>query len=223
MAVHHSTRHALPRAVPGLGARLRQRSVAIGSLALGLFLAGCTQIQSDRVSVDYYNISGDSTAALDEAIRKRGPRISGGRHAVAVARIRMVPNIVFTEPATGASNPRCSVVKADVTVDAKVTLPRWTGRNTASRKLGQAWDNIDRYTRQHEAYHVEIAFRYARKMEADLRALPQNLPCEELKLRTRLVIDQLLQEHDQAQKAFDANEQRRFRAIAQRKGKASGT
>lgn len=178
------------------------------SLAIILLAAGCQQLTSSRVAVDYYAISGNSTAKLDREIRRKGPKVDGGRHAVAVARIRMIPNIRFARVAGG-----CVTKRTQVNVDAKVTLPRWTGRARASKKLGKAWDNIDRYTRAHEAVHVAIAFRYARLMENEIKSLGRYRTCESLKAKTNAIVSKRLAEHDQAQKAFDAEEQRRLSRI----------
>ena len=51
----------------------------------------------------------------------------------------------------------CTVRRARIKVRATVILPRWKNRKNASKKLGQTWDNLDRYTRLHEATHVAIA------------------------------------------------------------------
>lgn len=193
-----------------------KRLLKCAPIAACLVLVGCSSLQDDRVSVDYYTINGNTTAALDKDIRLKGPRIGGGRHAVAVARIKMVPNIVFTPTVSDAVGERCAVSSAKVAVDARVTLPRWSGRARADRKLGKAWDNIDRYTRAHEARHVDIAFEYARKIEAQLLTIPNNDSCEALKARVRVLVDELLREHDATQIAFDEQEERRFRKFATR-------
>ncbi|MEM9733222.1 MAG: DUF922 domain-containing protein [Pseudomonadota bacterium] len=182
-----------------------------------VFLSSCTTLQDDRVSVDYYNINGNTTAALDQAIRRNGPRLNGGRHAVAVARIKMVPNITFTPSGTD----RCNITAVKVAVDARITLPRWVGRAKANAKLARAWDSIDRYTRAHEAVHVDIAFDYARRMERELLLMPNLGTCEALKLRSRVVIDKMLREHNAAQIAFDEREMERFRNFARQKSDKS--
>ena len=97
-----------------------RRLLAVTGLIL---LAGCQTVSENRVSVDYYSIRGNSTADLDREIIRKGPKLTGGRHAVAVARIKITPNIRFKPDRRG-----CAVQSAKVTVDAKVTLPRWTGR-----------------------------------------------------------------------------------------------
>ena len=146
---------------------------------------------------------------LDRQIRLKGPKVKGGRHAVAVARIRIIPDIKFRPAANG-----CTVSKAKVNVDARVTLPRWTGRRGASKKLGQAWDNIDRYTRMHEAVHVAIAFRFAKRMETELSRLRGSGSCDVLKRTAERIVARHLAKHDETQKQFDTDEQRKLLAFS---------
>lgn len=198
--------------MPGLSA------TRLGVITASLFLAGCVNTQKSNVSVDFYNISGNSTAALDREIKRKGPRLNGGRHAVAVARIKMIPNITYQPSAKG-----CDISKAKVAVDAKVTLPKWTGRKSANKELGEAWDNIDRYTRLHEAMHVAIAFRFAKQMEKELIALQPAKNCDQMKALSKQLVDDYLKEHDRVQKQFDADEQSRFLNYAEdKKTKNSG-
>ncbi len=182
---------------------LKQPFLLLGLSLLGL--SGCQVAQKSKVSVDYYQISGNSTAALDREIRSKGPRVHGGRNAVAVARIKIIPNIVF-----GPNKVTCSVTKAKVSVDARVTLPKWTGRARASAKLVKAWDSIDKYTRLHESVHVAIAFRFAKSMETELLKLNREGPCVSIRQRANQIINEHLQEHDKMQRKFDADEQKRF-------------
>ncbi len=176
-------------------------------------LVGCQLGASNDVKVDYYAISGNSTSELDREIRRKGPKIGDNGHAVAVARIQMFPNVKYAR-----DGRFCAVRSAKVTVNARVTLPRWTGRGTATRELGAAWDNIDRYTRLHEAVHVAIAFRYAKRMEEALLAVRENRACGQTKAEVASIVTTLLQEHDTAQKQFDADEKSRFARYARRGG-----
>jgi len=173
-------------------------------------VSACSSTQSN-VSVDYYRISGNSTADLDREIERKGPKTASGRHAVAVARIRIIPNIAYG-PTVGG----CIVSRAKVAVKARVTLPTWTGRARAGRKLGKAWDNIDRYTRMHEAVHVAIAFRFARELETALIALPPQGDCKQANRLATVLIQKTLEQHDRTQKQFDADEQRRFAQFLKR-------
>ncbi|MEL6751456.1 MAG: DUF922 domain-containing protein [Pseudomonadota bacterium] len=186
------------------------RRFALLAIAASCITAGCQVLPEDKVSVDYYSISGNSTEALDNEIRRKGPRIGvAGKHAVAVARIRMVPTIDYRK-----RGDACSIRAAKVNVNARVTLPRWTGRPMASKKLGEAWDNIDRYTRLHESVHVAIAFRFARLMEAELLDLPAEADCSTMRRSSAALVRSVLAEHDRTQLQFDADEQKRFEAYA---------
>ena len=188
------------------------RIVAIIGLTVPtMVLAGCQSTQQSQVSIDYYRITGNSTADLDAEIRRKGPKINGGSHAVAVARIKMLPRITFEKFDRG-----CRVESAKVAVDARVTLPQWTGRDTADPKLAKAWDNIDRYTRLHEATHVNIAFNYAKRIEDEVLALPSMASCSQVRSTTKAIVDRNLDEHDAAQRKYDADEQARFSMLAKR-------
>ena len=191
--------------------RVKLTTSLVGCLVL---LAACQSTQQSSVSVDYYKISGNSTAALDSEIRRKGPKLNGGLHAIAIARIKMFPNITYQHTEKG-----CEVADAKVAVDAKVTLPKWTGRETATGEMGEAWDNIDRYTRLHEATHVNIAFSYARKIEESVMALRPMTRCSDLRALTKRIVDGHLKGHDKAQKKFDADEQARFSMLAKRESK----
>jgi predicted secreted Zn-dependent protease len=182
-------------------------------LVLSLAVSACTSTTQSKVSVDYYSISGNSTAALDQQIRDKGPRIDGGRHAVAVARIKIIPNVRYN-----TANGLCRVSYSKVAVNARVTLPRWRERGTATKELGEAWDNIDRYTRLHESVHVAIAFRYAKELERTLKELAPHPSCEVLKRRVSQMVASRLDEHDVTQKKFDADEQRKFALLSRKRG-----
>ena len=177
-------------------------------------LAACSSTGSS-VKVDYYSIGGRSIAGIDREIKRRGPRIGGTGHAVAVARIRIQPRY-----ATLASGGRCSTRNVKVDVNARVTLPRWRNRRQANRELAAAWDNIDRYTRLHEAVHVAIAFRYARDLEKSIAALTAPT-CARLQEDVSTLVTARLDAHDRAQRKFDTDEQRRIRAIARQQAAAS--
>ena len=178
------------------------------ALALPLAIAGCTSTGSS-VKVSYYSIGGTSLPGIDREIRRKGPRIGRDRHAVAVARIKMNPHMRFQRVAEG-----CSIAKAKVDVNARVTLPAWTGRDTANARLAKAWDNIDRYTRLHEGTHVAIAFRHAKRLERDLEALAPARTCALARQNARILVREALVVHDAQQRLFDRNEKLRLAATA---------
>jgi len=182
-----------------------RRLPAIAALML---LAGCQSVSENRVSVDYYSIKGNSTADLDREILRKGPKLTGGRHAVAVARIQIIPQIRFKQLSSG-----CAIGSAKVTVDAKVTLPKWAGRARAKGELAAAWDNMDAYTRLHEAVHVRIAFAFAKRIEEQLNELEPGPDCADVRKRGTAIVDRELETHHAMQQQFDADEQKRIATL----------
>ena len=195
----------------------------VQTLAAGVFATGLAACQgigdlsqsaytgatgTSSVSVDYYAIRGNSIQDLDSEIKTKGPKIARNRHAVAVARISMQPKMTYRRGADG-----CSVGSANVAVNARVTLPAWTGRAEAGPKLGAKWDSIDRYTRLHEAVHVAIAFRHARALEAKLIGLAPSADCAKARRKALALTRKALKRHDRTQQMFDRSEQRRIAAM----------
>ena len=185
----------------------KQRRGVLAAFLAPLALAACTAVPGSGVSVDYYNVRGTTARQIDDEIRRRGPN-SG--HALAVARIRMIPDVEYDRRGDGS----CRYKRARVGVNAAVTLPRFIDRNRAEPGLRQAIDNLDEYARFHEAVHVAIAEEYARRIGSQLSALPAATSCETLDSGAAALSKALLNEHDAAQKKFDADEQRRLAALA---------
>ena len=169
-------------------------------------LTACTSVPGSGVSVDYYNVKGTTARQIDGSIRRNGP--SNG-HALAVARIRMIPDVQYDQRPDGT----CRYRVARVGVEARVTLPRFIDRNRTDRDLRRAIDNLDEYARFHEAVHVAIAEEYADRIGSEIRRLPTSASCETLDAQAATISRQLLREHDAAQRKFDRDEQVRLAAL----------
>ncbi|WP_075996290.1 DUF922 domain-containing protein [Salaquimonas pukyongi] len=177
--------------------------MTIGLLAL---VAGCTAVSSrTNVNVGYYDVGGDSFSELDRQIALHGPQVPGVGKAIAATSVRMTPAIRF-----GNVGGQCRVTSAKVRVHANVTLPRFTRRRAADRKLKSALDNIESYARLHEAVHVSIADQFAEQAEQEISALPPVTDCQTMRERIAATYNKIMKEHESAQLAFDAQEQRRF-------------
>lgn len=172
----------------------------------GLFLASCVNTAS-TVSTEFYSVKGSTSEQLDRELRRKGP-LNG--HALASAAIRFEPVSVFQQ----ISASGCSYKTAKFRVDANITLPRWANRNqSGDRELRRAWDGLARYAKAHEDTHVKIAETYARVLGSALMDLPAQKDCEKLDRESKKVVDRISRNHDRAQKAFDAEEQRRLAAL----------
>ena len=164
------------------------------------------------VTLDYYQVGGTTLKQIDQEIKDKGPRINGSNHAVAIANIKMTPDVSFIPTLKG-----CTVRRARIKVQATVILPRWENRRNANKKLGQTWDNLDRYTRLHEATHVAIADKHARRLEKNLEAIRVHRSCEVAGKLAKKVIAKAMKKHEREQSAFDRSEKKRFSVLAKRR------
>lgn len=184
---------------------LKQRSIII-ALATTVLLAGCVST-STQVTTDYYLVRGSTAAEIDRDIRDKGPMRG---HALAVAAISFEPVSVLQE----VSEEQCRFKTAKFRVVANVTLPRWADRNASDdRALRSAWSNLSRYAKVHEDTHVRIAETFARELGNEIEALEPRKTCERLDRDAKRVVQRIEREHNRAQLAFDAAEQRRLRAL----------
>ena len=178
----------------------------IAALATLTALTACTTVPGSGVSVGYYNVRGTTAPEIDNNIRRNGPN---NGHALAVARIRMIPDVKYDQRPDGS----CRYSVARVGVVAEITLPRFIDRGRTDRDLRQAIDNLDEYARFHEAVHVAIAEEYADRIGSNIRALPYAPNCSTLDGQAATISRQLLREHDAAQRKFDRDEQARLAAL----------
>lgn len=191
-----------------MGTRQRRTSArqVILATASGLVLASCVNTAS-TVSTEYYSVNGSTSQQLDRELRNKGP-LNG--HALASAAIRFEPVSVFQEE----SALGCKYKTAKFRVDANITLPRWANkRQSGDRELRRAWDGLAKYAKLHEQAHVKIAETYARALGDALMDLPPQKNCEKLDRVSKKIVDKVSKSHDDAQKAFDANEQKRLAAL----------
>ena len=124
----------------------------------------------------------------------------------------MTPDVSFIPTLKG-----CDVRRARIKVRATVVLPRWKNRRNANKKLGQTWDNLDRYTRLHEATHVAIADKHARRLEKDLEAISVRQSCEVASKLAKKAIAKAMKKHEHEQSTFDTSEKKRFSGLAKRR------
>ena len=175
------------------------------ALIASLAIAGCTST-STQVTTGFYDVQGNTAKRIDREIRRKGP---ANGHALAQAAIRFQP--VAIKPEVGSRGCRFTDVKFKVI--ANITLPRWRNRSGASRQLKRAFDNLSQYAKWHENQHVRIAELAARDIEKSFKAMKPSKTCKRLERRSVALFKRKLANHDKAQKAFDAFEQKRLAKI----------
>ncbi|MCI5076239.1 DUF922 domain-containing protein [Oricola sp.] len=168
-------------------------------------VSACTSTSS-RVTTTYYSIGGKTGADLDREIATKGP-MKG--HALASAAIKFVPVAISYDK----SDTGCSYKTARFRIDANITLPRWSNQNSSDPGLRTAWRFLAEYAREHEQVHIDIAEEHARKLGEQLEALAPRKTCEALDAAGQQVLKRVKRDHNRAQLAFDAAENKRLAAL----------
>lgn len=124
---------------------------------------------------EYYRVDGRNVDTLkrqlDAALARKG---LGGK---GVGRtVQHLSSRYEFEP-----TPRgCRLKDLAVSLDVTIHLPRWEPKGGKAKGLSERWERmLDALTR-HEEGHRDIAVDTARRLLADLRALPQTLDCQAL-------------------------------------------
>jgi predicted secreted Zn-dependent protease len=175
-----------------------------GLLSACVLISGCTT--PSQVTTGYYDVKGKTAKALDRDLRRKGP-LNG--HALAAAAIKFTP----VEATTRLDATGCRAGTFRLRVDAEITLPRWKERAGADQQLSSGFDNLARYAKAHEQFHVRIAELAAREMETRVRAIPAQKTCAAFEKKAIATIAEVRRSHDRAQKEFDAAEQKRLAAL----------
>lgn len=107
----------------------------------------------------------------------------------------------------------CRIVRADVTLNVTITLPRWdASRPPTDPYLAVVWDVLSKDIRRHEERHVAIADDHAKRLERGLRRLPPTKGCERLKRKVEETTQAELKKEEADQAGFDRSEQAGFNA-----------
>jgi predicted secreted Zn-dependent protease len=174
------------------------------------FLLAFVTLPASAASVvktySYFSVGGSSMEEIETELSKRGPHIreTGLRHPGAT-RMAFTTRFVYAE-----GNGQCRVAKANVTVKAKVILPRWRRNRKAEEATFLIWDTLEADIKRHEESHVVIAKNYAAELERALRAIGPQEDCSIVAAKAKLVSSKILKQHDLAQNAFDNVERVNF-------------
>ncbi len=175
--------------------------------ALAGFIPPAESASIDK-SYAYFNLYGKTAEDLDREIAKRGPKLqqTGTRHPGATT-MNFGLKTKITNDGT-----YCKLERAFVTLDLKLSLPRWKGRERATEDMGIMWDTLSSDIKRHEERHGLIARNYAIALERALENLPRDKDCKRLQTKAETIAKQLLKEHAEAQAQFDKVESINFDA-----------
>jgi len=174
----------------------KQTLTAIAMIALTASGAAAATVSK---SYSYFSIGGSTLDEIESELATRGPRVqNSGRRHPGVTQMEFKTRIGF-----GEQDGSCRVVQADVTVKAKVILPKWRRPKRADADVRLIWDTLASDIKRHEESHVVIAKNHARELEQALRAIPPQQNCKQVGDKVKVVTAKILAKHGDAQDAFD--------------------
>ena len=154
----------------------------------------------------YFSVGGTTLDELEDQLNRRGPKVkSTGRRHPSATQMQFNTRLGYTE-----KGGRCRVTEANVTVKAKVILPRWRQRGRADQDIRLIWDTLSDDIKRHEEQHVVIARKHARQLEQKLVRLGRQKSCAIAAEKAKATADRLLEKHDKAQAKFDRTESANF-------------
>lgn len=175
-------------------------------LVLPIFVALPAHAAGLSRSYSYFSVGGSTIQEIYAQLVRRGPTVesTGQKHAGAT-RMDFKENVTLDR-----SGGRCRIAKADITLVAKIILPRWTARSSGSQETRVIWDALAADIKRHEDDHVKIARRHAGEMESALRRLPAARDCKALEKAKAQAIARQMKRHDAEQARFERRETRGF-------------
>ena len=162
-------------------------------------LAGQAESASLSKTYSYFSIGGRNLDEIQTELDKRGPKLnSTGRRHPGATEMEFKTKIQY-----GESRGRCRVTDAQVSVNAKVILPRWRARRRSDRETQLIWDTLASDIKRHEESHVVIAKNHARELENALKKLYPERSCEQTAAKAKSTTDRIMAKHDAEQAKFD--------------------
>ncbi len=177
---------------------------------LTLVFLGCATLAAGAANLSktysYFTIGGTTLDEIENELNKRGPHInnSGRRHPGAT-QMEFTTKVGYAE-----GNGRCTIVSANVTVKAKVILPKWRRSKRAGQDVRLIWDTLSSDIKRHEESHVVIAKNHARDLEQALKAIGRQQNCAIAAEKAKATTAKILARHDKAQEEFDRVEGMNF-------------
>lgn len=142
-----------------------------------------------RIALQYYDVQGRSSRALEESIRYNGPI---GFDAETQANISSYWQY---EPL----GQRCHLTILEIPLDVTIRYPHWVDLDRASRQMRTSWERRMTVLEVHENGHALLAFSAALDLYNELAVLGRDLDCDsfnhDLEARTDAAMDALRRRH----------------------------
>lgn len=162
--------------------------------ALGSYPAGV----NGHTTVIYYDIHGRTLQELRADMRRLGPSVEGHSFFGAT---RSPMRWRWTLEPTGTAY--CTLRDVTVTVNAEITLPRWTPPDDVDADLTTEWNRFLGALEKHEGGHKDISAKAAREILSRLRGLSDL--CSMINSRANEIARAIVERARVEQQQYDAS------------------
>lgn len=177
------------------------KKTCIFLLCITMF-AGMTAVLYGEPAVseteEFYAVTGNTANDLRKSLNTLSPVTYNGKKYDAYTSWYVKWQFYWDSP-----DPDYSISRVTTTVDAKYTLPEWTGSEDADEDLKEKWNKYFKALLQHEKGHTEFGIRAAREIEAALRKIPPRPSSAQLEKEANSLGYRILNKYLQLEKQYD--------------------
>lgn len=145
----------------------------------------------------YYDVHGRTVAELRADMRRAGPKINDSSF---VGETRSPMRWSWRTESLGTSS--CTIRDVTLSVNAQITLPRWTPPADTEPGLAAEWTRFIAALETHEAGHKDISAKAGRDIVDRLRGLSGL--CVQISTRANDLAKEIVERASAEQKAYDA-------------------
>ena len=140
-----------------------------------------------------------------QAVRRFGPEVDG-THAFGTTGAKISWTRSVQRGPLG-----CKIKSIDVTMNVSLALPAWQGRSRAAPDMQKYWDCVAKTATTHEKRHAQIWQETGRKLDDELSAIAEWMPCGQLDDLLKETAERIQTQARSRQAAFDDADRRRPR------------
>ncbi len=141
-----------------------------------------------------YDVTGANATELSLAMQKDGPRNFWAYTNWAIS---------WSHATEADSTGVCKLMDSLVSVNVKLTLPRWANAPDASDARRQSWDAMIAALRKHEQGHANNGIRAANAVAASISVVPAQTTCEALEELIDQTSKDIVKGYRKADKDYD--------------------
>ncbi len=178
--------------IVNLPSKPRSPALRVAVISLAAALSACQSVETE-----YYDAGGTT---IEQAFRSVGRHGPDRGNAIGQTQVAMSLDLWTLE-----SDTDCRIAKAEINLELKVILPRWTELDKTDAANRAHLKNLAKHVKDHEHTHVQIAKRFQRQIQRDVNNIPPAKTCKIVENEAKRVFRQGMRVHDNAQNQFDVN------------------